>query len=804
MQFSENWLRTLVDPKLATPELAHLLTMSGLEVEDCREVSPPFTGVVVGKVLGVEKHPNADKLKVCQVDVGAAQALGIVCGAPNVVQGMKVPCALVGARLPGASPDQLFEIKAATMRGIESHGMLCSARELGLSDDHGGLLNLRADAPIGGDVREVLALDDRILTIKLTPNRADCLSVLGVAREVAALTRASLRPPQISAVPAQSKAVFPVKISAADGCGRFSGRVIRNVNAKASSPEWMRQRLERAGQRSISALVDITNYVMLELGRPLHVYDLDKLSGGIDVRFGRNGEKLMLLNEQIVELDESVLAITDASGPIGLAGIMGGNSTKAGLDTRNVFLEAAFFFPQAIAGRARRYNFTSDASHRFERGVDFENSIEGIERATALVLEICAGEPGPVVDTVAKLPQRHPVKIRVSRARKIIGVQIASDEMADIFRRLGFVARREGGGADEFFVVTPPSYRFDIETEEDLIEEVARLYGFERIPANPPLAVANMRALPERRRSLHDLRERLAAAGYQEVINYSFVEEEWEKDFAGNAQPIRLLNPIASQLAVMRSNLIGCLVANVRYNLNRKLDRVRIFEVGRAFLRDVSIPDGDLDVAGVCQPMRIAAAAFGAADDEQWGIADRSVDFFDLKNDIEVLLAPALVRFEPAPHPAMHPGRSACVLLDGSEIGWIGELHPRLQRKYELPAPVILFEMDAEPLLARSLPQYVEVSKFPLVHRDLAIIVDEKIAVQSILDGLRHSKPPIVDAISVFDVYRGKGIEIGKKGLAFRVLLQDTQKTLTDAEVDAALAGLLRVLEQEYGAKRRQ
>ena len=804
MQFSENWLRTLVDPKLATPELAHLLTMSGLEVEDCREVSPPFTGVVVGKVLGVEKHPNADKLKVCQVDVGAAQALGIVCGAPNVVQGMKVPCALVGARLPGASPDQLFEIKAATMRGIESHGMLCSARELGLSDDHGGLLNLRADAPIGGDVREVLALDDRILTIKLTPNRADCLSVLGVAREVAALTRASLRPPQISAVPAQSKAVFPVKISAADGCGRFSGRVIRNVNAKASSPEWMRQRLERAGQRSISALVDITNYVMLELGRPLHVYDLDKLSGGIDVRFGRNGEKLMLLNEQIVELDESVLAITDASGPIGLAGIMGGNSTKADLDTRNVFLEAAFFFPQAIAGRARRYNFTSDASHRFERGVDFENSIEGIERATALVLEICAGEPGPVVDTVAKLPQRHPVKIRVARARKIIGVQIASDEMADIFRRLGFVARREGGGADEFFVVTPPSYRFDIETEEDLIEEVARLYGFERIPANPPLAVANMRALPERRRSLHDLRERLAAAGYQEVINYSFVEEEWEKDFAGNAQPIRLLNPIASQLAVMRSNLIGCLVANVRYNLNRKLDRVRIFEVGRAFLRDVSIPDGDLDVAGVCQPMRIAAAAFGAADDEQWGITDRSVDFFDLKNDIEVLLAPALVRFEPAAHPALHPGRSACVLLDGSEIGWIGELHPRLQRKYELPAPVILFEMDAEPLLARSLPQYVEVSKFPLVHRDLAIIVDEKIAVQSILDGLRHSKPPIVDAISVFDVYRGKGIEIGKKGLAFRVLLQDTQKTLTDAEVDAALAGLLRVLEQEYGAKRRQ
>lgn len=804
MQFSENWLRTLVDPKLATADLAHLLTMSGLEVEDCREVSPPFSGVVVGEVLRVEKHPNADKLKVCQVDVGGAQPLGIVCGAPNVAEGMKVPCALVGARLPGASPDQPSEIKAATMRGVESRGMLCSARELGLSEDHSGLLKLHEDAPIGRDVREVLTLDDRIFTVKLTPNRADCLSVLGVAREVAALTRAPMRLPEISAVPDVSKATFPVKISAADGCGRFSGRVIRNVNAKASSPEWMKQRLERAGQRSISALVDVTNYVMLELGRPLHVYDLDKLKGGIDVRFGRKGEKLKLLNEQTVELDESVLAITDASGPIGLAGIMGGDSTKADLDTRNVFVEAAFFFPEAIAGRARRYNFTSDASHRFERGVDFENNIEGIERATALVLQICGGEPGPVVDTVAKLPQRYPVKIRVSRARKIIGVQIPSDEMADIFARLGFKYRREGSGADEFFVVTPPSYRFDIEIEEDLIEEVARVYGFERIPANSPVAVANMLALPEQRRSLHDLRERLAAADYQEVVNYSFVEEAWERDFAGNAQPIRLLNPIASQLAVMRSNLIGGLIANVRYNLNRKLDRVRIFEIGRAFLRDASVSDGDLDVAGVRQPMRIAAAAFGSADEEQWGIAARNVDFFDVKNDVEVLLAPAQVRVESAPHPAMHPGRSARVLMNGSEIGWIGELHPRLQRKYELPAPLVLFEMDAEPLLVRTLPQYSEVSKFPPVRRDLAVIVDEKVAVQSILDGLNRSKAPIVDAISVFDVYRGKGIENGKKGLAFRVLLQDTQKTLTDAEVDAALAGLRKVLEQEYGAKLRQ
>ena len=804
MQFSENWLRTLVDPDLDTAELAHLLTMSGLEVEDCQEVSPPFSGVVVGRVLKVEKHPNADKLKVCQVDVGCAQPLGIVCGAPNVVEGMKIPCALVGARLPGAAPDEPSEIKAATVRGVDSRGMLCSARELGLSEDHSGLLKLDEDAPIGRNVREVLTLDDRIFTVKLTPNRADCLSVLGIAREVAALTRAPLRSPHVSAVPDVNKATFPVRISAADGCGRFSGRVIRNANAKASAPGWMKQRLERAGQRSISALVDITNYVMLELGRPLHVYDLDKLKGGIDVRFGRKGEKLKLLNEQTVELDESVLAITDASGPIGLAGIMGGDSTKADLNTRNVFLEAAFFFPDAIAGRARRYNFTSDASHRFERGVDFDNNLDGIERATALIVEICGGEPGPTVDSAANLPQRQPVKMRVSRARKIIGVQIPSDEMADTFARLGFKYRREGSGADEFFLVTPPSYRFDIEIEEDLIEEVARLYGFERIPANPPLVVASMRALPEQHRSLHDLRERMAAAGYQEFVSYSFVEEGWERDFAGNADPIRLLNPIASQLAVMRSNLIGGLIANLRYNLNRKIDQVRIFEIGRAFLRDASAADGDLEVAGVRQPMRIAAAAYGTADEEQWGLAARSVDFFDLKNDIEILLAPAQVRVERAPHPALHPGRSARLLLNGSQIGWLGELHPALQRKYELPAPLVLFEMDAEPVLARSLPQYGEVSKFPPVRRDLSFTVDEKVAVQSILDGLIRSKAAIVDAISVFDVYRGKGIENGKKGLAFRVLLQDTQKTLTDAEVDAALAGLRRILEQEYDAKLRQ
>src|SRR6266850_4195838 len=481
MQFSEKWLRTLVDPPMTTDALAHLLSMSGLEVESSVSVAPPFTGVVVGRVLSVGKHPSADKLTVCRVDVGSGEPLSIVCGAPNVVAGMKAPCALVGARLPGASADIPFEIKVATMRGVESRGMLCSARELGLSDDHSGLLVISGDAAPGSDVRAALGLDDKVLTIKLTPNRADCLSVLGVAREVAALTGAPLNPPDTHSVPATNDARFPVRISEPKGCGRFTGRVIRNVNAEALTPEWMKQRLERAGQHSISALVDVTNYVMLELGRPLHVYDLDKLSGGIDVRSGRKGEKLKLLNEQVVEIDESVLAITDASGPIGLAGIMGGDSTKADLDTRNVFLEAAFFFPDAIAGRARRYNFTSDASHRFERGVDFSNNVDGIERATRLILDICGGEPGPTEDLVARLPQRKPVPMRIARAQKVIGVPIPSEEMAQVFSRLGLAFKKDR----ESFTVTPPSFRFDLEIEEDLIEEVARVHGFERIGAHP-------------------------------------------------------------------------------------------------------------------------------------------------------------------------------------------------------------------------------------------------------------------------------------------------------------------------------
>jgi phenylalanyl-tRNA synthetase beta chain len=709
-----------------------------------------------------------------------------------------VPCALIGAQLPGLA------ITRTKVRGVESEGMLCSARELSLSEDHAGLLALPADAPVGVDFRDYQALDDQVFTIKLTPNRADCLSVLGVAREVAALTGATLNPPKITPVPSQNDATFPVTISAANGCGRFAGRVIREVNAGAPTPEWMRRFLERAGQRSISALVDVTNYVMLELGRPLHVYDLDKLKGGIDVRFGRGGEYVTLLNEQTVEVHPDVLAITDASGPIGLAGIMGGESTKADSATRNIFLESAFFFPTAIAGRARRYNFTSDASHRFERGVDFENEVSGIERATQLIVEICGGSPGPTVDTVARLPEREPVRMRVARAHKVLGVAVAADEIADIFKRLRLAFTREVAGSEEdAFVVTPPSYRFDLEIEEDLIEEVARIYGYDRIPAHPPLAPAIMLPAPEERRSLHALRERMAAADYQEVLNFSFVDEEWERDFAGEPKPIRLLNPIASQLAVMRSTLLGSLAANVRFNLNRKLARVRVFEIGRCFLRDPGTPEGALEVAGVREPTRIGAIACGPAVEPQWGQNERAIDFFDVKGDLEALVAPLELGLIPASHPALHPGRAARVQLDGQSIGWIGELHPGLQQKYELPAATVAFELDAAPLLFTPRPQYAEVSKFPAVTRDLAVIVDAAVPVAHLLETLRAERSPVVQEIRLFDLFRGANIEKNRKSLAFRVVMQDTARTLTDAEADAAMAHLRRILADRFGAEGR-
>ena len=793
MNIPENWLRSFVDFRISIKKLSHLLTMSGIEVASCETVAPPFKGVVVGKLLAVEKHPNADKLTVCTVDTGKDQ-LKVVCGAPNVRVGMMAPLATVGSKLPG------IDVKQANLRGKQSSGMLCSARELGLSDDHSGLLDLPADAKPGSDVRKALQLDEHVLSFKLTPNRADCLSVLGIAREVAALTGAKLKKFEIKKIPAKNKSKHPFRITDAEGCGRFAGRVIRGVDAAAPTPGWMRQRLERAGQRSISALVDVTNYVMLELGRPLHVYDVDKLRGPIDVRWGRNGEKVLLLNGQKVEVDGSVLCITDDSGAIGLGGVMGGESTKAQTTTRNLFLESAFFFPAAVAGRARRYNFASDASHRFERGVDFGNNVDGIERATQLILEVCGGEPGPTVDLVKRLPKRKPVRMRVARAQKVLGIDVSAKEISSIFRRLGLTFKNKS----KTFVVTPPSYRFDLEIEEDLIEEVARVHGFENIPALPPRALARMSAPPEAKRSLHAVRERLAACDYQETINFAFVEPDWEADLAGEPKPVRLLNPIASQSSVMRSTLIGSLLASIRYNHARKLPRIRVFEVGRVYLRDAAAADGPLSVAGLRQPVRVAGAAFGPALDEQWGSETRAVDFFDLRADLEAIYAPRRPRFETAAHPALHPGRSARVLIEGTagyeHTGWLGELHPRWQQKYELPQPVVLFELEADSLMQIPLPKPRQPSKFPPVVRDIALLIDAGTPAQALLDAALAEKPTIVQEVGLFDLYQGQSLPPGKKSLAFRVVMQDTEQTLTDAEADTARDALVVLWGRRFGA----
>jgi len=788
----------MANPSQDTAALAHLLTMSGLEVESCEPVAPPFSGVIVGVVRTVDKHPNADKLALCTVDAGRAgeAPLAVVCGAPNVRAGMRVALAQVGARLPGEGGAQL-EIRAAKVRGVESQGMLCSARELGLSDDHSGILDLPDDAPLGRDLRDALALEDQVFDIKLTPNRADCLSVLGVAREVAALTGVRLAAPRIETTAPRNDTRLPVRVLAPELCGRFSGRVIRDVNAQAATPEWMKQRLSRAGQRPISALVDISNYVMLELGRPSHIFDFDKVRGGaLEVRWGKRGERVELLNGQTIEVDESVGVIADAAGVEALAGIMGGEATAVSDKTRNIYIEAAFWWPQAVAGRARRYNFTTDAAHRFERGVDYATTVEHIEHITRLVIEICGGEPGPIDDTVTRLPERRPVRMRVARAQKVIGVPITGDEMAGVFERLALPYEWEG----EDFVVTPPSYRFDLEIEEDLIEEVARVHGFERIPAHPPRAPARMSALPETRRSLHAVRERLAAGDYNEVINFSFVEPAWEADFAGCTDPIRLLNPIASPQSVMRSSLIGSLVDNLRYNVARKVPRIRVFEVGRVFLRDAAATDGPLTVAGLRQPVRVGGAAFGPALDEQWGTATRSVDFYDVKADVEALFWPVAVRFEAAVHPALHPGRAARVLRDGRPTGWIGELHPQWQRKYELPGPAVLFELEAEALERVALPRAEVPSRFPAVIRDIAVLVDSGTTAQALLDAISAEQPGIVRHVGVFDLYQGSGLPSGRKSLAFRVVMQDTERTLTDAEADEARNAIVALLSRKFSA----
>ena len=790
MKFSESWLRSFVNPNVSGDEFSHLLTMAGLEVEEETSVAPAFDNVVVAHVLEVTKHPDADRLNVCRVDIGREVLQQIVCGAPNVAPGLKVPCALPGASLPGD-----FTIKVAKVRGIESSGMLCSAKELGIAEDASGLLVLPADAPVGESIRTYLDLDDRLLTLKLTPNRADCLSLAGVAREVAALTSCPASFPAIAETQVSSAKKREIILDAADACPLYCGRVISGVNARAATPEWMKRRLERSGIRSISALVDITNYVMLEQGQPLHAFDNTKLEGAIHARMARAGEEIQLLNEQTLKLQEDVLLIADDKRPLAMAGIMGGEESGITLDTQEIFLESVFFAPTAIAGRARRYGFASDASHRFERGVDFGGTQHALERATQLIQEICDGQAGPLCEAVAELPARAPVLLRPARVTRVLGLSFSAEQIGELFTRLGLGFQRNG----DDFIVTPPTYRFDIEIEEDLIEEIARLYGYDNIPAQAPRARMAMLPQTEDARPLQQLRKSLADSGFQEVINFAFVEEAWESDFSANTAPIRLANPIASQMSVMRSSLIGGLIANVITNLKRKQNRIRVFETGRCFFREAA----GGPVAGFHQPWKLAGLAFGSALPEQWGSSSRNVDFFDIKGEVERLLAPAVARFEKATHPAFHPGRCARVLLDSQPIGFIGELHPQWLQKYDLPLAPVVFELDLAPLTLARLPKYAEVSRQPSATRDLAIVVDQNLELQELLDGMMANRPAIIQDIRLFDVYTGKGIAPGEKSLAFRIVMQDTQRTLLDAEVDSAMQQLVTYLQQTFAAQLR-
>jgi phenylalanyl-tRNA synthetase beta chain len=796
MQFSESWLRSLCNPSLSSEELCHVLTMAGLEVEERRSAGVHFSNVVVAEVLSVEKHPDADKLKLCSVNVGESSPLQIVCGAPNVVAGMKVPCARVGAKLPG------IEIKRAKVRGIDSFGMLCSARELGFSDDHGGLLPLEADAVVGTDIRIHFDLDDTLITLKLTPNRADCLSLLGIAREVSALTGAPLLAPEVKPVEVLVADTRRIILDAPASCPRYCGRIIRGVNANAPTPEWMKRRIERSGIRSISFLVDVTNYVMLELGQPLHAFDDAELAGAIHVRLPKPGEQLLLLNEQTVTPSADTALIADDEKPLAMAGIMGGEHSGINDSTRDLFLESAFFPPAAIAGKARALGFGSDASHRYERGVDFELQQKAIERATQLILDSCGGQPGPVVEAVSTdhLPLRKPVRLRTARVAKVLGVDFSAERIDGLLKGLGLMVERK----DEYFLVTPPSFRFDVEIEEDLIEEIARIHGYDNIPSLPPVARLAMMPATEIRRTPMTLRRMVAERDYHEVVCFSFVETAWEADFAAayanGAAPVVLANPIASQMGVMRSSLIGGLIGTLLVNRKRQTERVRIFEVGRCFMRDTNSGP----VAGFAQPLRLAGLAAGSVVPEQWGSAKTRVDFFDVKGDVEALFAPRNLTFVKAEHPALHPGRCAAVTLDGRQVGVIGELHPRWVQKYELGTAPVVFELELRDLLATPFPGYEEVSRFPSVVRDLALVVPQSQPLAPLLAALHAASAKIVRDVALFDVYQGKGLAENEKSLAFRIVMQDTQRTLEDAEVEAVIASLLVVATRDFNASLRE
>ncbi len=791
MRFSEAWLREWVSPVVDSATLADQLTMAGLEVDSVQPAAPAFGGVVVGHVLAVAPHPDADKLRVCTVDTGQGEPLQIVCGAANVAAGMRVPVALVGAVLPGD-----FHIKRAKLRGVESLGMICSATELGLAESSSGILPLPADAPIGEDVREVLLLDDACIEVDLTPDRGDCLGVAGVAREVAAINAAPLHPPAMAPVAPACDDRFPVTVEAPAACPRYACRVVRGVDPVAETPLWMKERLRRSGVRAISPVVDVTNYVMLELGQPMHAFDLARLEGRIVVRLARPGEKLLLLSGDELTLRDDTLVIADAARALALAGIMGGEGSGVAADTTDVLFESAFFAPAAILGRARSYGQHTDSSHRFERGVDPQLQVTALERATALLVAIAGGRPGPVVDvaSAAHLPQPPTIHLRRQRIGRILGVTPGDAAVEGILSRLGMAVTPAGDGWD----VVPPPARFDVGIEVDLIEEVGRIYGFANIPATRSIGRVYMHAPAETAFDLERARDLLIGRDYQEAVTYSFVHPATQEALDPSRAPIPLANPISAEMSVMRTTLWAGLLGALKHNQARQQERVRIFESGLRFI----IQDNDIK-----QERMLSGLAWGDAVGQQWGGAARAADFYDVKADVEAMLAltgaPDAFVFRPGEHPALHPGQSAEIVRDGRLVGRIGLLHPDAEKRLDVTGPVYLFELDLDALGQGALPKFAALSRFPSIRRDLALVVDSDLPWAKVRDCVRRAAPAIVQDIRLFDVYTGDRIEAGRKSLALGLILQDSSDTLTDQKVDAAVSGILEALATELNARLR-
>jgi phenylalanyl-tRNA synthetase beta chain len=792
MRFSEAWLREYVNPPIATPQLVHQLTMAGLEVDGTESAAGVFSGVVVGQVLEVSPHPQADRLRVCLVAAGAPEPFQIVCGAPNVRVGMKAPLALEGAELPGG-----LKIKRSELRGVASFGMLCSAKELGMEDTQGGLLDLPADAPVGTDLREYLKLDDRIVEVDLTPNRADCLSVEGIAREVALLNGLDLKVPEAAPVTVTIGATLPVKLLAPEACPRYLGRLIKGVSRSAPTPLWMKERLRRSGLRSLDAVVDVTNYVLLEMGQPLHAFDAARLDGGIRVRYGKPGETLRLLNDQAIELQADVLVIADESKPLALAGIMGGAESAVSATTIDIFLECAFFSPMAIMGKARRYGLNTDSSHRFERGVDPGLQYRAIERASALIMALAGGEAGPVVaaESSDDLPRREPIRLRAERIERVLGLTLDRKRVAEILNRLGMSVAE----VPEGWRVTPPGFRFDIAIEADLIEELGRVYGYDLLPRRAPVMRAAMGPVSEGRLSLDRVKDLLVDRGYQEAITYSFVDEGMLKLIEPETPYLPLKNPISAELAVMRTSLWAGLLDAALKNTYRQQARVRLFETGLKFaLRD----------SGIEQRKSIAGLALGSVNPEQWGEPERRIDFYDIKADVEALARltgrSGELGFSAGGHPALHPGQTAAIHLNGERVGWIGMLHPRLEKQLGFEQSVFLFELDQDPLLSRAIPRFHALSRFPQVRRDIAVIVAEAIPADRLSACVKRQGAGLLREALVFDVYRGQGVDAGHKSVALGLVFQDEAETLTDARVDGAVAAVLEGLAQEFSARLRE